>query len=154
MSAMIKIINLQFNWLGNPFKQITQTLLPTCNFRVPNKGYFLIQRGDFIGTPFKCPSNTSYVSYDGNFCKGQSVQMKGKYTYTHSITSQVDCRPSKTNKLVYWKGLYTDGKPDKESCGSLIGKKFNGYNLRPFGGNLQCGSCYRYTGSAHTMDCK
>lgn len=150
---------------GNPFQQISQDLENKCNNHVKD-GYFLIPRGDgLMGLGAHCPPNTSHAYFDANYCKGHAARMIGKYTYSHSYTSQPDCRPSKDNKLVYWKPLYKNGKPDKESCGlptskqinDFLNKKtarFRGYNSMKWGGDLQCGSCYRYTGSRHRMDCK
>ena len=169
-------------FLGNPFKQIVNTLKNPekisqdisrdlenkCNNHAKD-GYFLIPRGDspfLMGLGARCPPNTKDAYFDANYCKGSAARMIGNYTYSHSYTSQPDCRPSKNNKLVYWKPLYKkNGKPDKESCGlptdgeikDIYNKKtarFRGYNSSKWGGDLQCGSCYRYTGSRHRMDCK
>tara|TARA_B100000886_G_scaffold69510_2_gene43973 strand:+ start:2056 stop:2574 length:519 start_codon:yes stop_codon:yes gene_type:complete len=163
---------------GNPFQQIVDTLqnpqkisqdlANKCNNHVKH-GYFLIPRGDsplLMGLGARCPKNTTNAYFDANYCKGHAARMIGKYTYSHSYTSQPDCRPSKDNKLVYWKPLYKkNGEPDKESCGlptneeikNINNKKtsrFRGYNTEKWGGDLQCGSCYRYTGSRHRMDCQ
>lgn len=115
-----------------------------------------MQRASFFGLE-NCPTNTSYFHYGGDYCKGQSALFKGKSatSHTHSIVNQIDCLPNTSNEIVKWKGLYNkDGSPDTKSC-TMEGKKYEWYkNHDKKLGALQCGSCYRYSGSGHTFNCK
>ena len=115
-----------------------------------------MQRASVLGLG-NCPTNTSNFWYGQAYCKGQSALFKGNsaLSHTHSIVNQLDCVPNTSNEIVKWKGLYNkDGTPKKD-C--KMGKNTTIYNVsgRKQGlGALQCGSCYRYSGSGHTFNCK